>query len=55
MPIRPSTICPALIFAASRKERVIGRIIILRDSTRTRKGFNQPGPYCGGANPLIGE
>jgi len=37
------TMWPALIFAASRKERVIGRTENLDDSTSTRKGFNQGG------------
>lgn len=43
MPINPKIIWPAVIFAASRKDRVIGRTIILRVSTITRNGFNQSG------------
>lgn len=43
VPIKPKTIWPALIFAASRKDRVIGRTKILRVSTMTKKGFNQSG------------
>jgi hypothetical protein len=39
--------CPALIFAASRKDRVIGRTIILDDSMRTRNGFSQLGAPSG--------
>lgn len=35
--------CPAVIFAASRNERVMGRTTILRVSTITKKGFNQSG------------
>lgn len=38
---------PAVMFAASRKDKVIGRIRILRDSTRTRKGFSQSGAPLG--------
>jgi len=38
---------PALIFAASRKDRVIGRTIILDDSINTRNGFNQSGAPSG--------
>ena len=42
-PMRPRTTCPAVILADSRKERVNGRTIILVDSIRTKKGFNQSG------------
>lgn len=42
-PTRPRIIWPAVILAASRNERVIGRAIILTLSTSTRKGFNQSG------------
>jgi len=37
------TTWPALMLAARRKDRVIGRADALEDSTRTRKGFNQEG------------
>ena len=47
MPMRPRTICPALMLAASRKDKVIGRTIVLRVSTRTRKGFSQSGAPAG--------
>lgn len=35
--------CPAVIFAASRKDRVIGREKVLMVSTNERKGLN----HCG--------
>lgn len=38
---------PALMFAASRKDRVIGRTIILDDSIRTKNGFSQFGAPSG--------
>lgn len=41
------TMCPALIFAASRNESVIGRTIILDDSISTRNGFSQLGAPSG--------
>ena len=41
------TMCPALIFAASRNESVIGRTTILDDSISTRNGFNQLGAPSG--------
>lgn len=37
------TTWPALILAANRKDRVIGRADALEDSTRTRKGLSQDG------------
>lgn len=40
---RVITICPALIFAARRKDRVAGRAEILLDSIATRNGFSQRG------------
>lgn len=43
MPISPRMICPALMLAASRKDRVIGRTAMLVVSIRARKGFNQAG------------
>jgi hypothetical protein len=39
--------CPALIFAASRNDKVIGRTIIEDDSISTRNGFNQSGAPSG--------
>lgn len=36
-------ICPAVILAASRKESVTGRKMILVVSMRTKKGFNHAG------------
>jgi hypothetical protein len=39
--------CPALILAASRKDKVIGRTIILTVSTRIKKGFSQSGAPLG--------
>lgn len=47
MPIKPSTMWPALIFAASRNDRVIGRTIILDDSIKTKNGFSQSGAPSG--------
>ena len=47
MPIRPRTIWPALILAASRKERVNGRTVILMVSIITRNGFSQSGAPLG--------
>lgn len=44
--------CPALIFAASRKESVIGRTEILIVSMSTRKGFSQSGAPLG-SRPAI--
>jgi len=41
--IRVITMWPALMFAASRKERVIGRTENLDVSTMTKNGFNQGG------------
>ena len=39
--------CPALMFAARRNDRVIGRTVTLVVSIRTRKGFNQSGAPSG--------
>jgi len=47
MPINLNTMCPALMFAASRKDRVIGRTVTLVVSIRTRNGFNQSGAPSG--------
>lgn len=38
-----STTCPALMLAASRKDRVMGRSKILTVSISTRNGFSQSG------------
>lgn len=38
---------PALMFAASRNDRVTGRTIILDDSINTRNGFSQSGAPSG--------
>ena len=46
-PTNLNTICPALIFAASRNDRVNGRTIILVVSISTRNGFNQSGAPSG--------
>lgn len=48
--------CPALIFAANRKDKVIGRTVILVVSISTKKGFNQSGAPPGSNPPkkLIG-
>jgi len=56
MVINAITICPALMFAASRKERVAGRTVILVDSMATRKGFNHRGAPPGSreARNLVG-
>jgi len=40
-------ICPALIFAKSRKHKVIGRTIILIISTRDKKGMRYHGVFDG--------
>ena len=47
IPINPRRIWPALILAASRKERVIKRTEILIVSVNTRNGFNQSGAPLG--------
>ena len=41
--IKVKTICPALILAAKRKDKVIGRTIILTVSIKIKNGFNQLG------------
>jgi hypothetical protein len=43
VPISLRMTCPAVIFAVSRKDRVMGRTKILIDSTNTKKGFSQSG------------
>lgn len=45
--IRLRTICPAVIFAANRKDKVIGRTIILVDSIITRNGLSHSGAPSG--------
>jgi len=47
MLINPKTICPALMFAASRNESVSGRTIILVVSIKIRNGFNHLGAPSG--------
>lgn len=41
--IRPITTWPAVIFAANRKLKVMGRRLMLVISTRFRKGFSHEG------------
>lgn len=45
--IKIRTMCPALIFAASRKDSVNGRTSTLIDSKITRAGFNHIGAPSG--------
>src|SRR5277367_75246 len=47
MLISPNTMCPALMFAASRNDRVNGRTIILVVSMIIKNGFNQSGAPSG--------
>ncbi len=44
--------CPAVILAANRKDKVIGRTIILKVSTITKNGFNQSGAPPGNKEAL---
>jgi hypothetical protein len=55
--INVSTMCPAVIFAASRKDSVIGRTIILVVSIITKNGFNHSGAPSGKkcATDFLGE
>jgi hypothetical protein len=46
-PISVSTMCPAVIFAASRNESVTGRTMFLVVSIKTRNGFSQSGAPLG--------
>jgi hypothetical protein len=46
-PTRLRTMCPALMLAASRKDRVAGRTMILVVSISTRNGFSQSGAPSG--------
>ena len=39
--------CPAVMFAASRNAKVIGRTVNLMVSTKTRNGFSQAGAPLG--------
>jgi len=45
--IKVRTMCPAVIFAASRNDSVIGRTMILVVSIITKKGFNHSGAPSG--------
>lgn len=45
--INVRTMCPAVIFAASRNDRVIGRTRILVVSIITKNGFNHSGAPSG--------
>jgi hypothetical protein len=47
MPTKLSTMWPALIFAASRNDRVMGRTAILVDSISTRNGLSHSGAPSG--------
>ena len=47
IPVRPRTMCPALMLAASRTVRVIGRTRILMVSIRISAGFSQVGAPLG--------
>lgn len=47
IPINPSRICPALMLAAIRKDKVINRTHILRVSVITRNGLSQSGAPLG--------
>lgn len=40
---RVNIMCPAVMLAASRNERVIGRIRVLKVSITTRRGFSHIG------------
>ena len=51
--IIPKITCPALIFAANRKESVIGRIIDLSTSTTPRKGAIGLGAFSGRKRALL--
>jgi len=46
-PSKDRTICPALMLAANRNDRVRGRTITLVVSIRTRNGFSQSGAPSG--------
>lgn len=46
-PIKARTMCPALMLAASRNDKVAGRTEILIVSARTRNGFSQSGAPSG--------
>lgn len=47
-----NTICPALILAPNRKDKVRGRTEILTVSINTKKGFNQSGAPSGRSFPI---
>lgn len=46
-PIKARTMCPALMLAASRNERVAGRTTVLIVSAKVRNGFSQAGAPSG--------
>jgi len=43
MPINPKTMCPALMLAANRNDKVIGRTAMLTVSIMISAGLNHPG------------
>jgi len=51
---KESTICPVLMLAASRNDRVIGRAEILRISILSKNLFNHPGAPLG-INPATND
>ena len=53
MPINLRTMWPALIFAASRNDKVMGRTAILVDSISTRKGLSQSGAPSGSKCAIV--
>lgn len=55
--IRVNTMCPAVILAANRNDKVIGRTIILVVSIITKNGFNHSGAPSGKkcATDFLGE
>ena len=55
MPTRLRTMWPALMFAANRKDKVIGRTIIDEDSIRTRNGFSHVGAPSGSKWAIVAE
>lgn len=53
MPIKVRTMCPALIFAARRKDRVIGRTRMLTVSIRMRGTESQAGVLVGRSCAIV--
>lgn len=53
--IRVKTMWPALIFAASRNDRVIGRTMVLTVSIKIRNGFSQAGAPPGSKDASLVE